>query len=62
MDTVDVEYPYIDTAKGVATAKYASSVLYWPPQPGTATPPVSCTAGAPLQAPFEQLVYVDEHT
>jgi hypothetical protein len=42
--------------KGTLIAKYASSILVEPPQPGTVTPPTSCTPGAPLQTPAEQLV------
>jgi len=62
METDDEEIPYIDIAKGTDTPTNASSTLTVPPHPDTATPPMSCTAGAPLQAPLEQLVNVDEQT
>lgn len=62
METVLVEKPYIDTTKGTDTVTNESSTLNCPPHPGTATPPVSCTAGAPLQAPLEQLTNDEEHT
>ena len=62
MDAEDVEIPYMDIANGKVTPTKASSTLIVPPEPETATPPINWTAGAPLQAPFEQLVYVDEQT
>ena len=54
--------PYIVIGKGALIVINESSTEYAPPQPEIDTPPTRRTAGAPLHAPFEQLVYVDAQT
>jgi hypothetical protein len=58
----DDEYPYsVRLIDKLSVVMLSSSVLL-PPQLGTRTALGSCTAGAVLHAPAEQLIYGAGHT